>query len=79
MRLECANRGQIIYLIISGWGILEKFFELYKGNPDLTKFEVRVHFDGERGLDGGGLIKEAFALFWEVFKREFPEGHEDPC
>lgn len=45
--------------------IVADIFQLYGQNPDLTAKEVRVRFQNEQGVDGGGLIREVFALFWE--------------
>ena len=57
--------------------ILTEVFQLYRENPDITTKEVRVRFHHEQGLDGGGLVRELFSLFWEEVESKMMEGNTE--
>lgn len=76
LRLECASARRIHRAKVSRVDILTGFVDLYGCNPNLTENEIWIEFDGERGLDGGGLVREAYAIFWEAFEKEYLEGRE---
>lgn len=47
---------------------------VYKENMNITGLELRVKFDGEAGVDGGGLIRELFPIFWKSVENKLCEG-----
>ena len=47
---------------------------VYKENMNITGLELRVKFDGEAGVDGGGLTRELFPVFWKSVENKLCEG-----
>ena len=45
--------------------VVDDLLQQYTSNPELPSKELRAKFVNEKGLDGGGLLRELFTLFWE--------------
>ncbi len=76
LRLGCASSRKIHRAKVSRFDIFTGFINLYGSYPNLTQCEIRVEFDGERGIDGGGLVREAYAICWEALEKLYLEGRE---
>ena len=48
--------------------------KIYETNVKLTTLELRVKFNGETGIDGGGLTRELFPVFWKSAENIMCEG-----
>ena len=53
----------------------EDFLTLFSKPDTVMEYPFRVSFRGERGVDTGGLSREAFSIFWEAVYRK----HFDGC
>jgi hypothetical protein len=45
--------------------IYNDMMELSKNTDIVMQHPFRVHFEGEMGIDTGGLTREAFSALWE--------------
>lgn len=77
LRLEYARSRKIRRAKVNRVDILGSLIDLYTSDPNVTQSEIRINFEGESGLDGGGLAREAYAIFWEAFEKEYLEGREE--
>ena len=50
------------------------YIHTYKENMNITGLELRVKFDGEAGVDGGGLTRELFPVFRKSVENKLCEG-----
>ncbi|XP_033761985.1 E3 ubiquitin-protein ligase TOM1-like isoform X2 [Pecten maximus] len=53
--------------------ILESFMDIYK-DESIVRKRLNVRFEGEMGLDTGGLTKDAFSTFWDKAFKEYFKG-----
>ena len=50
----------------------EDMLQLFMSEEAVMEYPFRVRFQGERGVDTGGLSREAFSTFWElVYQKHF--------
>ena len=46
--------------------LYEDMLKIFSSEEAVTEYPFRVRFQGERGVDTGGLSREAFSTFWEL-------------
>lgn len=72
---ESLGNNSIQRFTIDRLSVVDDVFQVYRMRPYLFNHEIRVKFQNERGLDGGGLTRELFPLFWSAVEGYFFDGN----
>ena len=54
--------------------IFEDVIELYSKSPEIVDNEISVKFQGEEGVDLGGLVRDFFSAFWDKAYQKMFDG-----
>ena len=62
------------FVVVNRTTIAEDLLKIYKETPGIALRQVQVSFRGELGVDGGGLIRELYPLFWKAVECDMMDG-----
>ena len=57
--------------------VVDDMLKIYQEQQQICNHEVRVKFDGECGVDAGGLTHELFPVFWNSLQSIFFDGNQE--
>ena len=74
--LESLDTVNIIGLlhVVDRESIFSSVVELYRVNTTVNEFPPRVHFNGEKAIDVGGVFRDMLSAFWDEAYRTLFDG-----